>query len=60
MRSISRMARREHFLRLVITEWMEIVEADRKGSYAASEQFDYYVILKERSDDKFMYDFKHG
>lgn len=50
----------EHFLCLVISEIMEAVEADRKGKYANREQFDYYMKLKERSSDEFVYAFKHG
>lgn len=50
----------EHFLCLVISEIMEAVEADRKGKYANREQFDYYMKLKERSNDEFVYAFKHG
>lgn len=50
----------EHFLCLVISELMEAVEADRKGKYANREQFDYYMKLKERSSDEFVYAFKHG
>lgn len=50
----------EHFLCLVISELMEAVEADRKGKYANRKQFDYYMKLKERSSDEFVYAFKHG
>ena len=50
----------EHFLCLVISELMEAVEADRKGKHANREQFDYYMSLKERSDDEFIYAFKYG
>lgn len=49
----------EHFLCLVISELMEAVEADRKEKHANQEQFDYYMSLKERSSDEFMYAFKH-
>ena len=48
----------EHFLCLVISELMEAVEADRKGKHANKERFDYYMSLKERSDDEFIYAFK--
>lgn len=50
----------EHFLCLVISELMEAVEADRKEKHANREQFDYYMSLKERPDDEFIYAFKHG
>lgn len=49
----------EHFLCLVISELMEAVEADRIGKYANKERFDYYMSLKERSDDEFIYAFKY-
>ena len=48
----------EHFLCLVISELMEAIEADRKGKHANKERFDYYMSLKERSDDEFIYAFK--
>lgn len=49
----------EHSLCLVISELMEAVEADRKGKNANKERFDYYMSLKERSDDEFIYAFKY-
>lgn len=49
----------EHFLCLVISELMEAVEADRKGRHTNRDQFDYYMSQKERSDDEFIYAFKH-
>lgn len=49
----------EHFLCLVISELMEAVEADRKGIHAKQKQFESYMNLKERSDDEFIYAFKH-
>ncbi len=49
----------EHFLCLVISELMEAVEADRKGMHANQKQFKCYMNLKERSDDEFIYAFKH-
>lgn len=49
----------EHFLCLVISELMEAVEADRKGMHANKKQFESYMNLKERSDDEFIYAFKH-
>lgn len=49
----------EHFLCLVISELMEAVEADRKRMHANKKQFESYMNLKERSDDEFIYAFKH-
>ena len=49
----------QHFLCLVISELMEAVEADRKGMHANQKQFESYMNLKERSDDEFIYAFKH-
>lgn len=49
----------EHFLCLVISELMEAVEADRKGMHANWKQFEYYMSLKERFDNDFIYAFKH-
>lgn len=50
----------EHFLCLVISELMEAVEADRKGRHANRGQFESYMNFKERSNDEFIYAFKHG
>ena len=49
----------EHFLCLVISELMEAVEADRKGRHADRNRFDYYMNMKERSDDEFSYAFRY-
>ena len=51
---------RKHWLCLVIAELMEAVEADRIGKYADRSQFENYMSMKERSDDEFIYAFKHG
>lgn len=50
----------EHWLCLVISELMEAVEADRIGKYADRNQFESYMSLRGRSDDEFVYAFKHG
>lgn len=50
----------KHFLCLVISELMEAVEADRKGRHANRNLFEYYMNQKARSDDEFIYAFKHG
>lgn len=50
----------KHFLCLVISELMEAVEADRKGRHANRDLFEYYMNQKARSDDEFIYAFKHG
>jgi hypothetical protein len=50
----------KHWLCLVIAELMEAVEADRIGKYADRNQFESYMSLRERSDDEFVYAFKHG
>lgn len=50
----------EHWLCLVISELMEAVEADRIGKYADRNQFESYMSLRGRSDDEFIYAFKHG
>ena len=49
-----------HWLCLVIAELMEAVEADRMGKRADRHQFENYMSLRERSDDEFIYAFKHG
>lgn len=49
-----------HWLCLVISELMEAVEADRKGRHTNRDQFEYYMNQKTRSDDEFIYAFKHG
>lgn len=49
-----------HCLCLVISELMEAVEADRKGRHANRDVFEYYMNQKARSDDEFIYAFKHG
>lgn len=50
----------KHFPCLVISELMEAVEADRKGRHANRNLFEYYMNQKARSDDEFIYAFKHG
>lgn len=49
-----------HWLCLVIAELMEAVEADRIGKRADRNQFESYMSIKERSDEEFIYAFKHG
>lgn len=48
-----------HWLCLVISELMEAMNADRKVNHANTEQFKYYLNLKERSYDEFIYAFSN-
>lgn len=49
----------EHCLCLVISELMEAVEADRKDKYANRSQFEYYMKQQIRSNEEFIYAFRH-
>ena len=48
-----------HWLCLVIADLIKAMEADKIGKYADCKQFENYMRMKERSEDEFIYAFKH-